>query len=58
MSGNITLYRINLIKKIGIERVEWLEGPHPPAKWTIEELQGIISTYKQKLKLLKTLWAS
>jgi len=43
-------YRPNLIKKIGIEKVEELEKPHPPAHHTIEFYQGIISTYKQKIK--------
>jgi len=52
LSGNIALYRINLIKKIGIDRVEWLEGPHEPKKWTIERLQTIIKEYKAKLKEL------
>lgn len=50
LSGNIALYRINLIKKIGLERVEWLEGPHEPKKWTIDELKDIIKLYKLKLK--------
>jgi hypothetical protein len=52
-SGNITLYRINLIKKIGLERVEWLEGPHEPAKWTIDQLKEIRATYLAKVKDLK-----
>lgn len=45
-------YRIRLIEKIGIERVERLEGPHPPRKWTIEDLQEIRETYKSKLREL------
>ena len=45
-------YRDRLIDKIGLERVLSLEGPHPPAKWTIEELQAIIAEYKKKLKSL------
>lgn len=53
LSGNILEYRINLIKKIGIELVEWIEGPHPPAKYTIEDLKVIKSEYKQKLKNLQ-----
>jgi hypothetical protein len=52
LSGNLILYRVNLIKKIGIERVEWLEGPHDPQKWTIDELKETIATYKRKLKEL------
>lgn len=53
LKGNPTPYRINLIKKIGIERVEFLEGPHDPIRRTKQELAGIKEIYKQKLKQLK-----
>lgn len=52
LSGNIVNYRINLIKKIGIEKVEWLEGNHEPKKYTIPEITGIKERYKQKIKEL------
>jgi len=42
-----------LIEKIGLERVEWLEGPHEPKKYTIDELKGIRDLYRRKLKELK-----
>lgn len=48
--GNITEYRINLVKRIGIEKVEWLEGTHEPKKYTIDDLKAIKSQYKAKLK--------
>ena len=48
--GNITEYRINLIKRIGLESVEWLEGPHEPKKWTIPELKELKELYKRKLR--------
>ena len=51
-SGNIVDYRINLIKKIGVDKVEWLEGNHEPKKYSINELKEIKSTYKLKLKEL------
>ena len=51
-SGNIVEYRINLIKKIGVDNVEWLEGNHEPKKYSINELKEIKSTYKLKLKEL------
>lgn len=51
-SGNLLEYRINLIKKIGQDRVDWLEGPHQPAKWTIDQLKQIKAEYKAKLKEL------
>ena len=50
LSGNLANYRINLITRIGLEKVEWLESEKNPKKWTKEELQEIISTYKQKIK--------
>lgn len=52
LSGNIADYRINLIKKIGKDKVEWLEGPHQPKKYTCKDLKEIEDHYKQKLKEL------
>ena len=46
-------YRKNLIKRIDINMVEWLEGPHEPKKYTIEELKEIKQFYKDKIKKLK-----
>lgn len=53
MSGNLVKYRLNLISKIGFERVEWLEGPHEPKRYRKEDYQAIESEYKEKLKQLK-----
>jgi hypothetical protein len=50
LSGNIIEYRINLAKQIGIDNLEWLEGPHEPAKYTIEDAKRIKAEYKRKLK--------
>ena len=50
LSGNVALYRVNLIKLIGLDRVEWLEGPHPAKHYSIEDLKDIKETYKRKLK--------
>ena len=52
LSGNIENYRINLIKKIGICKVEWLEGKHKPKKYTCAELKEIELLYKNKIKEL------
>lgn len=52
-SGNIVEYRINLVKKIGAEQVEWLEGKHEPKKYTIEQIKDIRAKYQLKLKELK-----
>jgi hypothetical protein len=53
LSGNILEYRINLIKRIGIELVDWLEGAHEPKKYTIDDLKAIKAEYKEKLKQLQ-----
>lgn len=52
-SGNIVEYRIRLVKKIGAEAVAWLEGPHEPKKYTIEDLQQIKAHYRALLRDLK-----
>jgi Bacteriophage Lambda NinG protein len=53
LGGNIHKYREGLIRKIGIERVEALGRPHPPAKYTIEDAKRIKAEAKALLKLLK-----
>lgn len=46
-------YRERLIKKIGIEKVERLEGPHEAKNYTIEDYISIKEIYNQKLKELE-----
>lgn len=53
LSGNQVDYRKGLIAKIGLERVEALEGQHPPARYTIDDLKAIKALYKAKLKALQ-----
>lgn len=53
LSGNIVNYRIGLLMRIGEEKVAWLEGPHEPKKYSIEDLKAMKAEYKQKLKDLK-----
>lgn len=52
-SGNIVEYRINLIQRIGQEAVDWLEGPHEPKKYTIDDLKHIIAHYRRKNRELE-----
>ena len=47
-------YRVELIKRIGLERVEWLEGPHEPKRYRKEDYQAIEAEYKAKLKELQS----
>lgn len=51
--GNAIPYRINLVKKIGLERVEWLEGWHQPRHYTKEDLRALKAVFKDKLNQLK-----
>lgn len=53
LSSNAIEYRIRLIPKIGLEKVEWLEGPHEPKKYTIEELIALKAHFKQLYKELQ-----
>lgn len=53
LSGNLVLYRVNLIEKIGLERVEWLEGPHEPLKMTVEAFKALRDEYRAKAKALE-----
>lgn len=50
LSGNLTKYRQALMAKVGLERVEWLEGPHEPKRYRMDDYQAIESEYKAKLK--------
>lgn len=52
-SGNAVDYRLGLINRIGLERVEALEADNEPRKYTIDELKQIKQKYKDKLKELK-----
>ena len=44
-SGNIVLYRINLLVKIGEERLAFLEGPHEPIKYQVSDYVAIKKKY-------------
>jgi hypothetical protein len=53
LHGNLILYRVELVKRIGLAAVEALEGPHEPAKYTVDELRQIRDTYRAKARSLK-----
>lgn len=52
-SGDIVNYRLELVKRIGADKVDWLEGPHEPQRYTIEQLQAIKAKYRAMTKELK-----
>ena len=49
-SGNIVEYRIRLIEKIGLDRVEWIESQPKMHQWTVQDAKDIIEMYKEKVK--------
>ena len=53
-SGNIAEYRPKLIERIGLDHVEWLEGPQEIQHLTIDDIKEIRQHYKDKLKQLRT----
>jgi hypothetical protein len=50
LSGNLADYRIGLIKRIGLEAVEWLEGPHELPRRTVAIYRTIAAEYRDRLK--------
>lgn len=52
-SGNAIEYRINLVKKYGVEKVEEIESNNAPAKLTIDNIHCIIRYYRKLLKHAK-----
>lgn len=53
LSGNAVEYRIRLVQRIGADKVAWLEGPHQPRKYTVEEIKTIKAEYRAKNRELK-----
>lgn len=51
LNGNLIEYRKGLAKKIGLDRVEYLENTkHMMFNLTIEDLKELIKTYRNKIK--------
>jgi len=53
LSANLVPYRANLIKKIGLEKVEWLESQNQPRKYTVEYLTKLIRVFRRKIKQIE-----
>jgi len=53
LSGNLINYRKGLLKKIGEEKLSWLEGWHEPEKMTKEKAMAVEKYFKEKLNNLK-----
>ena len=52
-SGNLTPYRIELIRRIGIERVEWLEGHHDLPHRTVADFRAIEADFRKRIRAIE-----
>lgn len=52
-AGNAVDYRIGLIARIGLARVEALESDNTPAKWTHDDLRRMKEEFQRQLRELK-----
>lgn len=52
-SGEAVAYRIGLIARIGLERVEALEANNTPRKWTHDELRAMKEDFQRLVRDLK-----
>ena len=57
LSGNAVLFRRGLVAKLGLELVEWLEGPHEPRRDTVDSLKAIKAHYTTLTKQLREIQA-
>lgn len=53
-SGNVVEYRINLVKRIGLEKVEWLEGKHGPKRYRIDEVKQLKAVFRAQLRTMQS----
>lgn len=53
LAGNAVDYRIGLIARIGLERVEALEADQTPRKYTVDDLKAIKAEYRRKARELE-----
>jgi hypothetical protein len=53
LGGNAVAYRVHLIARIGLARVEALECNNEPVKWTRDGLREIRDTYRAKARQLE-----
>lgn len=52
-SGNAVDYRLGLIARIGIERVEALESNNTPANWSHDDLRQMTKEFQRQLREMK-----
>lgn len=53
-SGNVIEMRKGMIQRIGVERVEWIEGPHKSQNYTLEDIIEVKNWFRWKKKWIET----
>ena len=53
LSGNAVLFRKALLVKIGLEQLDWLEGPHQTRHYSVDDFKDVKTIYATKIKQLK-----
>lgn len=56
LSGNITEYRINLVKRIGVDNVEWIERNQGEARYSSDYAKRVKRIFRKKERLYKRLF--
>lgn len=52
LSGNIPEYRKGLLQRIGPDLLAWLEGPHEPRRYSVDELKALTIHYRAEARKL------
>ena len=55
LNGNVANFRIGMINRWGLERIEALECDHKPRKFTIDYLKRLTAVFKKRLRVRKKL---
>ncbi len=53
LSGNVVEYRIRLIQRIGLDKVEWLENNNEIKSFSIDYLERLTKVFKKRLRINK-----
>lgn len=52
-SGAQKAFREALVKRIGLARVEAVEAPEPPAKWTVDDLNAMAADFRRMVREMR-----
>lgn len=53
LSGNLIEYRIRLVRRIGVEKLEWLEAQNEPLRLSLDDIKAIKVYYRDLVKRMR-----